>query len=58
MHIRSQMKQLYRDVLTQKCNLERPTLKNTLTIVTQAPDEFAYDLMKGPGYMAIISLVK
>ena len=54
-HIRSQMKQLYRDVLTQKCNLERQTLKNTLTIATQAPDEFAYDLMKGPGYMAVIA---
>lgn len=52
-HIRAQMKTLYRDVLVQRCNLERQTIKNSLSIATQAPDEFAYDLMKGPGYMAV-----
>ena len=54
-HIRSQMKQLYNDVITQKCNLEKQTLKNSLSIATQAPDEFAFDLMKGPGYMAVVA---
>ena len=36
------MKQLYKDVLTQKCKLEKQTLKNSLSIATQSPDEFAY----------------
>ena len=39
--------------LLQRCHLERQTLKNALAIATQAPDEFAYNLMKGPGYMAV-----
>ena len=44
------MKHLYKDVLTQKCKLEKQTLKNSLSIETQSPDEFAYDLMKGLEY--------
>ena len=52
-HIKTQIRNLYRDVLLQRCNLERETLKNALAIATQAPDEFAYNLMKGPGYMAV-----
>ena len=54
-HIRSQIKQLYKDVLSQKFNSERQTFKNSLSIATQSPDEFAYDLMKGPGYMAVVA---
>ena len=54
-HIRAQIKLLYRDVIFQKCNLERQTIKNSLSIATQAPDEFAFDLMKGPGYMAVVA---
>lgn len=49
------MKTLYRDALLQRCNLERQTLKNSLSIATQSPDQFAYNLMKGPGYMAAIA---
>ena len=52
-HIRSQLKQLYQEVITQRCNIERETLKNGLSIATQTPDQFAYNLMKGPGYMAV-----
>ena len=54
-HLRSQMKQLYKDVLTQKCKLEKQTLKNSLLIATQSPVEIAFDLMKGPGYMAVVA---
>ena len=42
------MKQLYKGVLTQKCNQERQTLKNSLSIATQSPDEFEYDLRGSP----------
>ncbi|XP_070518973.1 uncharacterized protein [Cardiocondyla obscurior] len=54
-HIRSQMNSLYRDVLKQRCNLEQQVLKNALSIAVNSPDEFAYQIMKGPGYMAVIS---
>lgn len=52
-HIRAEMKRLYRDVLIQRCNIEQQVLKNGLTIATQSPDEFAFNIMKGPGYMAL-----
>ena len=35
-----------------KFNINK-TLKNALAIATQAPDNFAYNLMKGPGYIAV-----
>ena len=47
-HIKTQIRSLYRDVLIQRCHLESQTLKNAVAIATQAPDEFAYNLMKGP----------
>lgn len=54
-HIKTEIQQLYHDVMNHKCSLEREMLKNRLAIATQSPDEFAYQLMKGPGYMAVIS---
>lgn len=50
-HIRTQIKQLYLNVLVRRCKLERQSLLNSLVIATLAPDQFAYNLMKGPGYM-------
>ncbi|KMQ84581.1 hypothetical protein RF55_17519 [Lasius niger] len=52
-HIRTQISQLYHDILLQQCNLEQRMLQNALAIATQSPDIFAYHLMKGPGYMAL-----
>ena len=54
-HIRTEMTRLYRDVMLQRCTLEQEVFKNTLTLATQAPDEFAFQLMKGPGYMSVLS---
>lgn len=54
-HLRNQMKSLYLDVIKQRCALERETIKNSLAIASQSPDEFAYNLMKGPGFMALVS---
>lgn len=51
-HIRHQMISLYHNVLQQKCELERQVITNTLSHATLQPDEFAFRLMKGPGYMA------
>ena len=53
---RKQMTHLYLDVLLQRCNLERETIKNSLAIAAFAPNEYAYHLMrKTPGYMAVVS---
>ena len=49
------MNRLYYDLLNHKCLLEQQVFKNSLIIVTQSPDEFAYHLMKGPGYISIIA---
>ncbi|XP_043270285.1 uncharacterized protein [Venturia canescens] len=54
-HIRQQMKSLYHDVLKRQCDRERQILQNSLAIASQAPDEFAFRLMKGPGYMALVA---
>ena len=42
-------------MLTQRCILEQQVFRKTLTLATQSPDEFAYHLMKGPGYMSVIA---
>ena len=52
-HIRIEINRLYHDVLTQRCRLEQQVFRNTLTLATHAPDEFAYHLMKSPGYMSV-----
>lgn len=52
-HIRTQMTALYHNVMQQRCELEAEVLRNTLSFATLLPDEFAYRLMKGPGYMAV-----
>ena len=44
-HIKKQITQLYLDVVTQRCNLERETIKNSLAIAVESPDQFAYNLM-------------
>ena len=54
-HIFRQMSKLYHDLLTHKCQIEKHVFKNSLFIANQAPDEFAFYLIKGPGYMSIIA---
>jgi len=52
-HVRHQMTSLCRNVMQQKCELERQVITNVLSFATLQPDEFAYRLMKGPGYMIV-----
>ena len=57
-HIRIKINRLYHDVshiMTQRCMLEQQVFRNTLSLATQSPYEFAYHLMKGPGYMSVIA---
>lgn len=53
-HIRTQMTNLYYDIVHQKCELERDVLQTQLSMASIAPDEFAYLRMKSPGYTAQI----
>lgn len=52
-HIKTQLTQLYRDIMEQKCALEQQILRNALSLASIAPDEMAYRIMKGPGYTAV-----
>lgn len=52
-HIKTQLIRLYRDVMTQKCALEKQILENALSLASIAPDEMAYRIMKAPGYAAV-----
>ncbi|KYQ58524.1 hypothetical protein ALC60_02477, partial [Trachymyrmex zeteki] len=52
-HIKTQLTQLYRDIMEQKCALERQVLQNALTLASIAPDEMAYRITREPGYTAI-----
>jgi len=54
-HIRTQINHLYTDILKHRCDLERQVLKNALSLATQTPDDFAYQMMKSPGYMATLA---
>jgi len=54
-HVRIQISQLYRNVLQQQCNLEQRVLKNAFALATHSSDAFAYHIMQGPGYMALLA---
>lgn len=52
-HIKTQLNQLYRNIMEQKCALERQILVNALSLSSIAPDEMAFRIMKTPGYTAV-----
>jgi len=52
-HIKTQLNNLYRDIMKQKCALERQILENALSLASIAPDEMASRIMKAPGYTAV-----
>ncbi|XP_076384513.1 uncharacterized protein LOC143263387 [Megalopta genalis] len=54
-HIKTQMTTLYRNLLKQKCDLEKQVLTNALTLATLKPDEFAQTVTKLPGHMALVA---
>lgn len=60
---KEQLNNLYLEILTEKCHIERKTIQNSLSIATISPDEFAYNIMKKPGYIAklageVVHLIK
>lgn len=54
-HIKTQLTQLYRDIMEQKCSLEKQILQNALSLASIAPDEMAYRITKEPGHTAVVS---
>lgn len=52
-HLKTQLTQLYCDVMEQKCALEKEVLQNALSLASIAPDEIAQRIMKASGYTAI-----
>ena len=54
-HLKRQLGMLYRDVLTQQCEIERKVLTNILSIGAQRPEEFAYRLKERAGYIGILA---
>lgn len=52
-HVKTQLTRMYRDIMEQKCALERQILRNALSLSSIAPDEMAYRIMKTPGYTAV-----
>lgn len=53
--MRSQITSLYRDIITQKCELKKQVIQNTLSLAAIQSEEFAYRMMKSPGYMVVTS---
>ena len=51
-HFRAQFKSLYLNILTKMCELERKEIQNSLSLTSNSPDEFAYNVMQKPGYIA------
>ena len=55
MDIFTYVRDIYIDLVRQRWNLEQETIKNSLTLAILTPDEFSYNIMKGPGYMAVVT---
>lgn len=54
-HVRTQLRSLYKDVMMQRCELEKQILTNALSTAAILPEKFARAVMKAPGYMAVIA---
>ena len=52
-YLRKKLTTLYTDIIKHKCELERRLFMISLIIANSQPDEFAFMITKGPGYMAL-----
>ena len=51
-HFRAQFKSLYLNILTKMSELERKEIQNSLSLTSNSPDEFAYNVMQKSGYIS------
>ncbi|CAD6226375.1 GSCOCG00011893001-RA-CDS [Cotesia congregata] len=54
-HLKREMIILYNQLFQQQCELEKKVLLNALTTASIPPDEFAYQFMAQPGYIAHVA---
>ncbi|XP_076618874.1 uncharacterized protein LOC143340594 [Colletes latitarsis] len=54
-HMKVQIKQLYQDLVKQRCLVEQQVLQNALALIHSAPEEVAIAIARAPGYMIIPS---
>ncbi|KOC70172.1 hypothetical protein WH47_08649 [Habropoda laboriosa] len=54
-HIKSQMKNLYQNLMKQRCAMENQVIQNVLTLIHVAPEDVATSITKEPGYLAVPS---
>lgn len=54
-HMKTQLNAMYKDIMEQKCAIEKQVLENALSLAAIAPDEVASKFMKAPGYTAVIA---
>ena len=50
-----QLKNLYHDVMLQKCNLEKKIIASALSLALLDPANFAYQVIGGPGYIGLVA---
>lgn len=51
--MKNQLTRLYKNIMTQKCALEKQVLENALSLSNIAPDEMAHHIMKAPEYTTV-----
>ena len=49
------MNKLYRDLLMQKCELEKDVIRNTLSLAVSSPEMSGYLLTKKPGSLVFLA---
>ena len=54
-HLKTQIIQLYKDIIRQKCDIEKQVLKNALALIHVAPEDVATTITREPGHLAIPS---
>ena len=54
-HLKTQIVQLYKDIVRQKCDIENQVLKNALALIHVAPEDVATAITHEPGHLAILS---
>lgn len=54
-HLKTQITQLYKDIIRQKCEIENQVLKNALSMIHVSPEDVATTVTREPGHLAIAS---
>uniref|UniRef100_A0AAT9JFV2 Glycoprotein n=1 Tax=Blattella germanica chuvirus 1 TaxID=3133478 RepID=A0AAT9JFV2_9VIRU len=53
-HIRTQITELYKDIMARRCEDKRQHLSLSLAVARSSPNDFAYSYTEAPGYTALL----